>query len=135
MNAAVIGLGSNIDPEKNIEAARQLVKARFQILKESHFLKTPPMGNPNQREFINGAMLVQTDLARPEVKAILKGFEKQLGRTSAMVCNNPRTIDFDIHVWNGEVVDPFFYKWGFIRTIVLELLPDLKYNSNKVSQA
>lgn len=72
MNIAVIGLGSNIDPEKNIEAARILVRLKFQVQKESRFIKTPPMGNPNQADFINGAMLIRTELAQSELKAILK---------------------------------------------------------------
>ncbi len=133
MNMVIIGLGSNIDPEKIIEAARLLVRPKFQVLKESRFLTTKPMGNPNQADFINGAMLIRTDLAQPELKAILKGFEQQLGRTNTMGYNHPRTIDFDIHIWNGEIVDPLFYKWEFIRTIVLELLPELKYDLNKVN--
>ena len=131
MNIAVIGLGSNIDPEKNIESARQLIRSQFHVLKESRFLTTPPMGNPNQAAFMNGALLIETELSQADLKAILKDFEERLGRTAVMVCNNPRTIDFDIHIWNGKVVDSYFYQWEFVRTLVFELIPDLNLENLK----
>ena len=132
MNSAVIGLGSNIDPEKNIEQGQRLLSTKFNILKVSRFLKTPPKGNLHQPEFINGGVLLETNLSQAEVLNILKGFEVQMGRTNAMHCNKPRIIDFDVHVWNGEVIDPFFYEWDFVRSIVLELLPSLNYDRGKV---
>ena len=49
-----------------------------------------------------------------------------------MHCNKPRIIDFDVHVWNDSIVDPFFYEWDFLRTIILELLPNLHYDHSKV---
>ncbi len=135
MNTVVVGFGSNIDPEKNIACARQLVRERFMVLKETSFLTTPACGDTKQPEFINGAILVKTDLNRQEFKAVLKSFEEQMGRTKAMTGNAPRTIDLDIHVWNNEIVDPYFYSWPFIRRFVLELMPDLCYDLNKVKAA
>ena len=132
MNSAVIGIGSNIDPEENIEEGKRLLSEKFNILKFSRFVKTPPKGNLHQPEFINGGVLLETKLSQSETKDILKGFEVQMGRTNAMHCNKPRIIDFDIHVWNGEVIDPFFYEWDFLRSIVLEVLPSLKYDRDKV---
>jgi len=132
MNTAVVGLGSNIDPEENIEKALQLLRGRLNILKESSFVRNPACGNTKQPEFINGAILVKTDLERPEFKALLKTVEVEMGRTKAMTGQAPRTLDLDIHVWNHEVVDPYFFEWLFIRRFVLELIPDLPYDLQKV---
>lgn len=132
MNTAIIGLGSNIEPEKNIEAARVLIRERFTVLKESSFLKNPACGAINQPEFINGALLVKTDLGRPELKAVLKGFEKKMGRTAVMTGSAARVIDLDIHIWNDQIVDPYFYEWPFIRLFVLELMPELNYDHGKL---
>ncbi|MBP6343519.1 MAG: 2-amino-4-hydroxy-6-hydroxymethyldihydropteridine diphosphokinase [Candidatus Omnitrophica bacterium] len=132
MNRAVIGLGSNIDPEKNIEQGRVLICGRFRVIRFSRFLKTPPKGNFHQPEFVNGGVLIETDLSESQVKTILKEFEIGMGRTNAMHCNKPRIIDFDVHVWNDSIVDPFFYEWDFLRTIILELLPNLHYDHSKV---
>ena len=131
MNRAVVGLGSNIDPEKNIELGRRLLSSQFNVIKFSKFIKTEPKGNLHQSEFINGGALIETDLSQSEVKDILKDFEAQMGRTNNMHCNKPRVIDFDIHVWNNEIVDPYFYQWDFLKNIVLDVLPDLKYDHNR----
>ena len=131
MNRAVVGIGSNIDPEKNIELGRRLISSKFKVIQFSKFIKTPPKGNLHQPEFINGGVLIETDLSQCEVKDTLKGFEVQMGRTNAMHCNKPRIIDFDIHVWNDEIVDSYFYQWDFLRDIVLDVLPGLKYDRNR----
>ena len=133
MNRAVVGIGSNIDPEKNIEQGKQLLSSKFNVIKFSKFIKTPPKGNLHQPEFINGGVLIETDLSQFAVKDILKGFELQMGRTNAMHCNKPRIIDFDIHVWNGDIIDPYFYQWDFLRGIILDVLPDLKYDRSRAS--
>lgn len=132
MNAAIVGLGSNMDAEKNIEAARQLIREHFQVVAESSFLRNPPCGTVKQPDFINGAILVKTELSREEFKAFLKSMERQMGRTPAMTGSAPRVIDLDIHVWNGEIIDPYFYEWPFIRLFVLELMPELKYDHGRL---
>ncbi len=133
MNSAVIGIGSNIDPEINIEEGRRLVSSVFKVIKFSQFVRNPPQGNLHQPEFINGGVLIETVLSQSEVKGILKGFETQMGRTNAMHCNKPRIIDFDIHVWNGDIIDSYFYQWDFLRGIVLEVLPGLNYDHSRVA--
>lgn len=131
-NIAIIGLGSNIEPDKNIETARQLLREHFQVLKESSFIRNPACGLTQQPEFVNGAILVKTDFDRVALKTFLKDLERRMGRTEAMRGQAPRNIDFDIHVWNDEIVDPYFYEWPFIRRFVLELVPDLQYDAAKV---
>jgi 2-amino-4-hydroxy-6-hydroxymethyldihydropteridine diphosphokinase len=132
MNTAIVGLGSNIEPEKNIKAARELIRSHFNVISESSFLRNPACGKTNQPEFINGSILVKTSMDRPDFKAVLKKFEEQMGRTKAMTGDAARTIDFDIHIWNGEIVDPYFYEWPFIRLSVLELMPELLYDHSKL---
>ena len=132
MNLAVVGLGSNIDPKRHIQRGKELVAATFKVLKFSHFLITKPQNNPQQAEFINGGALIKTPMSFLELKETLKGIEMQMGRTAEMHNNKPRVIDLDIHAWNGEIVDPLFYQWEFLRTIVLELVPDLRYDHGKV---
>ena len=132
MNTAIVGLGSNIDAEKNIEIARQWIRGRFDIVSESAFIRNPPCGTVIQPDFVNGAILMKTDLDRQACKILLKDMEVRMGRTKAMSGNAPRVIDFDIHVWNAEIVDPYFYEWPFIRLFVLELMPELQYDHSKL---
>ena len=56
MNTCIIGLGSNIDPQKHIHEARKILGSRFKILKESKFVSTKPVGVVHQSDFLNGAL-------------------------------------------------------------------------------
>jgi 2-amino-4-hydroxy-6-hydroxymethyldihydropteridine diphosphokinase len=60
-----------------------------------------------------------------ELKGYLEDVEKRLGRQKTENKNGPRTIDLDIIVFNGVIVNNDFYKYDFVKSAVLELLPDL----------
>lgn len=127
MNQVVIELGSNIEPERHIEAARRLLAQHFVVLAESQFVCTAPIGVEDQPDFINGALLIETDQEMVKLKQQLKAMESELGRVRSADKYAPRVIDLDIVVWNGEVVDPDFYQRQYLKDSVLELVPDLVY--------
>lgn len=123
MNEAVIGLGSNINPEKHIQQAREILAKRYEVIAESSFVRTKPVGGDAQPDFINGAILLKTSLDKEILNSELKVIEKQLGRTKDAVNFKPRTMDLDIVVWNNEIIDKDFYKRDFLRDSVCEVLP------------
>jgi 2-amino-4-hydroxy-6-hydroxymethyldihydropteridine diphosphokinase len=125
MNRAVIGLGSNIHPEENIRRAKEAIGGEFKIIKSSSFVETEPVGFKEQDRFINGALLVETESDASSLKSWLKELESKLGRVNTDNRYGPRTIDLDILVWNGEVVDEQVYEREFLRRSIKELLPDL----------
>jgi len=127
MNKVIIGLGSNIDPEENIEKAREILRNQFHILNESKFIRTKPVGYPNQADFINGCVFIETDIDSEKLRQSLKQMEVELGRKRADFKCGPRTIDLDIVVFNEKVIDEDFYKRDFLKNATLELLPELKY--------
>jgi len=124
-NVAVIGLGSNIEPEKNIRHARRKLGSRFKLKGESSFVKTEPVGFEDQPKFLNGAVLIETDMDYDDLKNHLCGIEKELGRVRTENKDGPRTIDLDILVWNGKVVDEEVYERPFLKISVRELLPEI----------
>ncbi|MCA9810197.1 MAG: 2-amino-4-hydroxy-6-hydroxymethyldihydropteridine diphosphokinase [Candidatus Dadabacteria bacterium] len=124
-NRAVLGLGSNIDPEENIRKAIKIISGEVSLIKTSSFVETEPVGFKEQRSFINGALLIETSLGAVELKTRLREIESGLGRVRAANKNGPRTIDLDILVWNGEVVDADVYERGFLRDSIKELLPGI----------
>ena len=126
MNRAVIGVGSNIEPEVNVPRARERIAERHVILAESPLVETSPVGYVDQPDFTNGALLLETRADRERLKADLKAIEVLLGRRPGMNRYGPRTIDLDIVVWNGEVIDPDLYTRDYLREAVLAVLPDLK---------
>jgi 2-amino-4-hydroxy-6-hydroxymethyldihydropteridine diphosphokinase len=122
INTAIIGIGSNIDPEDNISKMLSLLGAKVKILKVSSLIKTRPIGITNQSDFTNGAVKVETQSAKKELKNILKNIEDELGRDRKAPKFGPRTIDLDLIVWNGEIVDEEYYSRDFLRKSVTEIL-------------
>ena len=122
----VIGLGSNIDPEANLEQAVQELKSRFKVSKRSQWTRTKPIGIQDQPDFYNGALLMETELEQQSLKKELKQIEDILGRDRSLPKFGPRTIDLDILIWNKKVVDEDFYERDFLKKGVEEIIPDLE---------
>ncbi len=125
-NRVVIGVGSNIKPEKNIALAKAEIESAHELLKASSFVKTEPLGFKNQDKFTNGAFLIRTEMDLDELKSWLNNLESKLGRVKTENKNGPRTIDLDILVWNGEIVDGDVAERKFLRESIDELMPDLE---------
>jgi len=126
LNRVVIGVGSNIDPENNIEKAKNALVNQHNLIKVSSFVETEPIGCENQDNFLNGAILIETEMDELTLKSWLKHLEKKLGRVKSEDKDGPRTIDLDIVVWNDEVVDREVYERQFLLDSINELLPELK---------
>ena len=122
----VIGLGSNIDPEANLEQAVLELKSRFKVSKRSQWTRTKPIGIQDQPDFYNGALLMETELEQQSLKKELKQIEDILGRDRSLPKFGPRTIDLDILIWNKKVVDEDYYERDFLRKGVEEIIPDLQ---------
>ena len=121
----VIGLGSNIDPEANLEQAVLELKSRFKVSKRSQWTRTKPIGIQDQPDFYNGALLMETELEQQSLKKELKRIEDILGRDRSLPKFGPRSIDLDILIWNKKVVDEDYYERDFLRKGVEEIITDL----------
>lgn len=126
MNTVIIGVGSNINAERNVSVAKQMLGEKLSVIGESKFVKTKPIGPWEQQDFLNGSLLVKTRLGRKRLKTLLKGVEAALGRDGGEDRYGPRKMDLDILVWNGEIVDSDVYERGFLRRSVIELCPELE---------
>ena len=125
MNHVVVGIGSNINARANIEKALELMRddGTVSIEKTSRLATTPPVGFTNQPDFVNGAILVQTPLHSDALRAYLRQLEDRLGRVRTGNKYGPRTIDLDIVVCNGTVVDNDYHERSFLADAVHELIP------------
>jgi 2-amino-4-hydroxy-6-hydroxymethyldihydropteridine diphosphokinase len=121
-NTCIIGIGSNIEPEKNIEAAMGIVGSEHDLIAVSKLARTSPIGIEDQSDFLNGAAKIKTDLSEIEFNNYLKGVEDQLGRDRTLPKFGPRTIDLDIVVWNGNIVDKDYYTRDYLQKLVDEVL-------------
>ena len=127
MNRVIIGIGSNINPQKNIETAQKMIAEKQLLLAQSQFVETEPIGYLKQLNFFNGVIFIETRYEREELKKQLKELEVKLGRIRTENKYGPRTIDLDIVVWNGEIVDADVYERDYLRNAVLEVWPGLKF--------
>lgn len=121
MNECIIGIGSNIDAETNIQKMLEILKKRVNVLRVSSFLKTKPIGISNQPYFTNGAVKINTELDRETLNHELKKIEDELGRDRTAPKFGPRTIDLDIVIWNGKIVDEDYYTRDFLQKSVDEI--------------
>lgn len=121
MNTCIIGIGSNIDAETNITNMLEILRQKVNVIKVSPMLKTKPVGIENQPDYTNGAVKIETEENRVSLNKTLKGIEDQLGRDRKSPKFGPRTMDLDIVVWNGEIVDPDYYTRDFLEKSVKEV--------------
>lgn len=105
-NLAYLSFGSNINPEENIKAALKLLAKYSRVLSVSDIWETEPVGFKEQANFLNGAVIVETELSAPELKEkVLHQIEQDLGRVKVGNKNAPRTMDLDIILFNDDVLE------------------------------
>ncbi len=121
-NIAIISIGSNLDAEENIKCMLEILGKKVSVLAKSQLLKTKPIGIEDQPEFINGAVKIATSFDHKNLKLLLKSIEDELGRDRTAPKFGPRTMDLDIVVWNGDIVDVDYYTRDFLKNSVDELI-------------
>ena len=121
MNDCIIGIGSNIEAEKNIAEMMELLSLEVEVIQVSQFIQTKPIGLTNQPDFTNGAVNILTDMEFEELANYLKMLEDQMGRDRKQLKFGPRNIDLDILIWNGTIVDQDYYSRDFLRSSADEL--------------
>ncbi len=96
MPRAAIGLGGNVgDARATLERAIGALARLGQVAARSSFYRTAPWGVTDQAEFINAAVLLDTELEPFELLLELKNLEKEFERVRTYRWG-PREIDLDI---------------------------------------
>jgi len=135
MTQVLISAGSNEGDKFNyLASAVQQIKIRG-LLSEiivSYFYQTEPVGVKGQNEFLNCAILGQSNLESGELLAQLKNIENTLGRVSRPHWHK-REIDLDIILFGDEIVEkeeliiphPRMHQRNFVLFPSLEIAPDM----------
>jgi 2-amino-4-hydroxy-6-hydroxymethyldihydropteridine diphosphokinase len=103
---AYLGLGSNLDnPQQQIELAlRELVNVpNTRLMRSSSLYRTPPMGPPDQPDYINAVAEIATMLSPESLLDELQRIEMAHHRVRS-VHWGPRTLDFDILLYGHETI-------------------------------
>jgi 2-amino-4-hydroxy-6-hydroxymethyldihydropteridine diphosphokinase len=121
MHQVIVSVGSNIDPEYNIERAIALIADEQFLTGQSTMIQTKPVGLVDQPDFINGALLIETTLSYDDFNLYLKSVEARLERDKEQKGFVPRTIDLDIVVWDGKIVHDDYHQYDHTKIPVSEL--------------
>ena len=127
MHTAHVMIGSNINPVENtrqavIRLSEETILEAFSTTWET---KSVGFDGPN---FLNTMVSLKTDLNLESLKKnILSPIEKNLGRVRTVNKNSPRTIDLDITIFDGEIVDTALWRRAHIALPAAELLPNLRH--------
>lgn len=105
---AVVGVGSNLDPEEHVVAALEALAAEpgLEVLRASSAYRTEPFdADPGSPPFVNLVVVVDATLPPVELRAALKRIEARLGRPSRHSRTAPRVIDLDL-LFYGDQTTP-----------------------------
>ena len=105
-NRAYVSLGSNIRPEEHLPRAVQELHRCGQIIAVSSVWQSPAIGDSDQPDYCNAAVVVETGLTASELvgpDGVLRQIEARLGRVRiAGNKNAARTIDLDLSLFNRD---------------------------------
>ena len=108
---AAIALGSNLpsqwgDREATLREAVDHVAKLGKVRAVSSFYDTAPVGYADQPNFLNGALLLETELEPLELMRALLAIEHAMGRDrSSVLEKGPRIIDLDLLLMEDVVLD------------------------------
>jgi 2-amino-4-hydroxy-6-hydroxymethyldihydropteridine diphosphokinase len=127
MNEAIILIGSNIHPQKNIRDCLVLLMDSVTVVARSHIWRTKSFGSKGP-DFLNLAIKANTALNEKQLKvSVLRRIEDRLGRVRLFNNNAPRTIDLDTILFNNRIIDNELWEKVFIALPVVEFKPSLRH--------
>jgi 2-amino-4-hydroxy-6-hydroxymethyldihydropteridine diphosphokinase len=102
-------MGSNIDPERNLREAAQLLSQEFPGITFSTVYKTAPQYHEDQEIFLNAVAKAQTEKDPEGILKVLRSIEESLGKSPPFRFG-PRTIDLDLLLY-GDKILPSLQEW------------------------
>ncbi|MCP4770615.1 MAG: 2-amino-4-hydroxy-6-hydroxymethyldihydropteridine diphosphokinase [Planctomycetes bacterium] len=135
MSVVFLGLGSNLgDRVGNLRRAADALYAIPEVdsLRLSNFRCTPPVGGPQQPDYVNAVLRCETSLSPKHLLRHMLMIEARLGRVR-QEHNGPRTIDIDLLMYGSvqmasadlQLPHPRMEQRRFVLEPLAELAPKL----------
>ncbi len=134
---AAIALGSNLDSgfgdrEANLREAVRRLGGLGVVRAVSSFYDTEPVGPVAQPRFLNGAVLLETELDPLTLLRAMLGVERGMGRTR-VVEKGPRVIDLDLLLYGEQTIvseelelpHPELQRRRFVLEPLAEIAPEM----------
>ena len=137
MPLAAIALGSNLGDRKAIlvDAVRSLASVG-RVIAVSPWIETEPVGYTDQPEFVNGAVLIETELTPEVLLQKLLQIEREHGRDrSHGIEKGPRTLDLDLLLYADTVMEtpqltlphPEMHRRRFVLEPLAAIAPEMSH--------
>ena len=134
---AAIALGSNLssefgDREANLREAVRRCGLQGEVRAISKFYDTEPVGYVSQPRFLNGALLLETELEPLDLMRGLLEIECAMGRERG-IAKGPRVIDLDLLLYGQTVMatteltlpHPEMHQRRFVLGPLAEIAPEM----------
>ena len=122
MAEVLIGMGSNIEPESNLQSAAIALRAAFEGVSFSSVYRSEAVGMDSAADFLNACCRFESDLSQLAIKACLKRLEDAQGRDRSKGSWKPRTLDLDLLMYNDKVLDDELYRYAHAYVPAAELV-------------
>jgi 2-amino-4-hydroxy-6-hydroxymethyldihydropteridine diphosphokinase len=122
-----LSLGSNIEPERNLPRAIDLLARYGQVEAVSDAWESRAVGSSGPN-FLNASVQLITDIEPADLVARLaRPIEAALGRVRTEDKNAPRPIDVDVMLVDGEAYNRDRWDNAFVLLPIAELLPEAEH--------
>jgi len=121
MVEVLVGMGSNIEPEANLLQAATTLRNRFGEVRFSTVYRSAAVGMEGD-DFLNACCLFAAGMPLADLRRLLKQLEDLQQRDRTAGSWTPRTIDLDVLMYGGEVVDDELYRYAHAYVPAAELV-------------
>ncbi len=112
MTEFLIGMGSNIEPQRHLEMAATALREAFPDAVFSAVYRSPAIGMQGAADFLNACCLLHGDMSQAALGTWLKQLEDAHGRDRSRGSWKPRTLDLDVLMAGGKVVDDELFRYA-----------------------
>lgn len=121
MTTALIGMGSNIDPENYLKCASQDISQYFSNVIYSKVYQSAAVGMDGD-DFLNACCLLEGVPEQAVFLQWLKDLENKYGRDRSEGSWKPRTLDLDLLMYGDKVIDGDLFRYAHVFGPASELI-------------
>lgn len=129
-----LGIGSNLQPRKNLKLAMRELKKRFSVLQVSPVYRNQPVGFEGS-EFLNAVACAETEMSPESVCRELEHIHEVAGRNRGLSGFQSRTLDIDLLLYDDLVIDKGpvsvprsdILEYTFVLQPLVDIAPDLRH--------
>ncbi len=140
MPTVYLGLGSNIEPQKNLGLALRELETRFGQLERSSVYRSKAYGFDGD-DFLNMVVGLETSLPPSEIHDQAEEIQRMAGRDESARGYSPRALDIDLLLYGDLIVDeppirlprPDVLRFSFVLGPLAEIAPKLLHPETRQS--